>query len=237
MEQFESSPKEAPAPWGCILASDKIFKYRISNAHNTHRAAAGVPQSAVVLSCSSPSLQSTACDYCWGPLSCLTASLGASLIFPSYAAYCTVHQPHPSYSFDPQRTRKDCRKILNTWTTQRRCFCPVAVCMSHFVIAASHEALISRVCHQVSSNRAVGSHGFSPVWIQDAENWEAKPFKDLMASDALRHREKAAYRVLRKWGLCQRCKDSDFQQTAPYLSNGIKPLQRGLSWQSAALWL
>lgn len=105
MEQFESSPKEAPAPWGCILASDKIFKYRISNAHNTHRAAAGVPQSAVVLSCSSPSLQSKACDYCWGPLSCLTASLGASLIFPSYAAYCTVHQPHPSYSFDPQRTR------------------------------------------------------------------------------------------------------------------------------------
>ena len=63
------------------------------------------------------------------------------------------------------------------------------------------------------------------------------PPKDLIASDVLKRKEKAAYRVLRKWGMCQWCKDSDFQHFSRQLRicpMDIKSLQRGLSWQSAA---
>lgn len=64
----------------------------------------------------------------------------------------------------------------------------------------------TNICHQVCSNRAWGSCGYLSVLQQELRG---KAFKDWKSSNVLRHREKAAYRVLES-GECT-SKDSDLQ--------------------------
>lgn len=149
-----------------IFVYDKVFKYRISNADNTHththRGAAGVPQSAVVLSCSSPSLQSKACDYCSAPLSCLTASL----IFPPCAAYCTIHQPRPFCSLGPQRTLTTKGSLKDPKYADDPKVLFFLSCCSLCLEKLLSAAFATRSAVTERWDPAV----FLPVWIHDAGN-------------------------------------------------------------------